>query len=107
IIPSHMDSQPPPGFRPGELTSYAQAEELVHAFEAALKKHGVDIERGSPLEAACLCIYDVCNKSRNIASLDLRKDIRPMLRLATGFIDMMKRVLRLSDHPDFVRLIPH
>lgn len=103
----NMNPQPPPGFNPGELTSYAQAEEFVHSFEAVLKKHGIEIVRGSPLETICFTIYDVYNKHRNVASMDLRQDIRPMLRSATGFIDMMKRVLRLSNHPDFARLVPH
>ena len=47
----------------GQLASYKDLDKLVDQFEAALKTHGTSIVRNSPLEAACLSVISVLQKS--------------------------------------------
>jgi hypothetical protein len=90
-----------------DLTSYGEAQQLVHDFEGVLKGCGLIIQQGSLLENVCLSILDFQDKYRGVTPLNLRDDIRPVYSNALGLIDIVKRVNLLCSHRDFQNLVPH
>ena len=88
-----------------DLTSFADADRLVNDFERVLDRFGIRVGNGSPLEQHCLFLkefVDQHNRPQPDYVLDPEK-----LQAGVGMLDVIKKVLRRHDHPDFERLLPH
>lgn len=87
--------------------TFDEASKLNDKFELLLKKHGIEIKRGSALEAVALSVEDVRAKYMSPNAKDANVDIRKLFREATGATGLAHRVLRVESHPDFGQLIKH
>lgn len=107
-----MDESPPdpssfPGFDPAGFTSFAQIQHEVEEFASILRARGIDITPGSPLEQMCLTLLGLEEKRQNRALIDNNEDIRVSLRSALGLHDLIRRIVRLHQRPEFSNLEGH
>lgn len=89
------------------LLPYREMEQLVFAFEAVLRRHGVQIKSGSDLERICLAVVEVLAKKQDPALQHPLEDIRPYFADVLGIWVFMNKLVRLKDHSDFDQVIPH
>jgi hypothetical protein len=96
-LPSERDLDP------RDVWPFQQVRRETAEFESILARHGITIRAGSPLEGMCLSLLDVEQRSRG----DTMEDLRVAYRPAFGLYDLVRRVVRLRDHPEFTVLLDH
>ncbi len=90
-----------------QFYTYFEAEKLLEEFEQLLKQYGIEIEQDSELECLCLNIIDVVEKHLKPNLRNPQEDIRPYFREFLGLQDLISKIIKAKDHPNFVTLIPH
>lgn len=98
-LPSELDAR--------DLIDFKSYRELVFAFEDVLRRTDIQIKIGSILERICLEVISLDDRRQNPALNDNLADIRPALREASGLLSVVRKVVKLSRHPDFQGLVPH
>ena len=91
----------------GQVVSYEELQVLVEKFERILKRHGVAIQPGSDLEAACLSVVEVLAKNRQPELRNDREDVRTVLTEVLGIWSLLTKIVRLQSHPLFGKFVPH
>src|SRR6267143_2223721 len=91
----------------GQGASFEEIEGQVKEFEQILKAHGLVIQPGSDLEAACLSVTDVLGKHHSPELRDPREDIRLVFTEVLGIWSFLTKIVRLSTHPGFSQFIEH
>jgi hypothetical protein len=93
--------------RLNDFITFDQADKLADEFEAILKKYGVKIAVGSPLEWGMLLLHKMkdlhANPQNGLAWPSLGFDLQE----AVGVLHMIELVTRRANHPEFGKLIPH
>jgi hypothetical protein len=97
-----------------DYASFEVLEQRTFAFEALLKRqriglasNGIEVERGSALEAACLVAVDLNYQHKAGAPSDPCEDLRPALRVVVGLRQLIEMILRAEKHREFSELVPH
>jgi len=88
---------------PRDVWSLEQVRRETAEFERILARHGITIRSRSPLEGMCLSLLELEQRSRGHTMEDLRVSYRPAL----GLYDLVRRIVRLRDHPEFTVLVDH
>ena len=91
----------------GQVATFEEIETLVDKFELVLNQHGVTIESGSDLEAACLSVLEVLVKRQELNLRNPHEDIRAILTEVLGIWTFLTKTVRLKDHPNFNQFVPH
>lgn len=91
----------------GQVSSYAEIEQLVFAFEAVLGRFGIRIQSGSELEGACCSVLEVLGKNENAHICDPQEDIRLVFTEILGIWTFLKKIVRLESHPGISQFAPH
>ena len=87
--------------------TFKEAENLFQQFEGLLKQLNITIEQDTLLEKYVLIITDFIEKHRNPRLRDNDKGIRDQFRQFIGLQDMLTKIFKAKDRPDFQNLIPH
>jgi hypothetical protein len=98
-MPSELDAR--------ELVDFKNYRDLIFAFENVLDSNGVQIESNSILERICLEVISLEDRRQDPSLNDNLADIRPALREASGLLSVVRKVVKLSRHPDFHGLVQH
>jgi hypothetical protein len=72
-----------------------------------LRRHGLNIPAGSPLERLALSLVQLNEDFFRQAYADTTADRRPLCAKAIGIDDLARRILSVADHPEFSKLLPH
>ncbi len=90
---------------PRDLWPFEQVQRETEEFERILRRFGITILPGSPLERMCMSLLELeeCRQSGG----DTMEDLRIAYRPAFGLNDIVRRVVRLHNHQDFPVLIDH
>jgi hypothetical protein len=91
----------------GDLIGFGEVQESINDFRDVLSQHNVFIRSESILEALLLIAQGWENRRLSdeplIGSLEEQKEFRGGL----GAHDLVRRIIRVREHPDFQALIPH
>jgi glutamyl-tRNA synthetase len=90
-----------------ELYSFDDAERRINEFESLLRHLDIVIKPGSILEQMCLKTMDVLDKHRHPETIDTTQDLRQDLAEVIGLQDIVRKILRHKNHPDFPQLLKH
>jgi hypothetical protein len=90
-----------------DITTFEQVNREVEQFEQILRRSGIEIIPGSPLEAICINLLDLEQRQEQPDMLGEMEDLRLAYRPALGFHDILRRIVRLGDHPDFPVVFDH
>lgn len=82
-------------------------QKAVLDFENLLRKYGMEIPPGSPLEEASIAILEMVEIHKNKAIHDTKVDCREKWRQALFLADVARKALRVQDHADFKNLLSH
>jgi hypothetical protein len=85
----------------------ADNQKVLLEFEKLLLQHGLRIPVGSPLEKASLGIIEILETYKNKSIHNLQIDCRENWRQALSLADIVRKILRASNHSDFQFLMPH
>ena len=88
-------------------SSADSVETLMFEFEDVLRSHGILIHTDSALDRTCLTIMANALKRGQTDLLDPSNDPRLPFAYALGLWQLMMKVVRLRDHPDFPQIVPH
>lgn len=91
----------------GDLIGFGEVQESINDFRDVLSEHNVFIRSESTLEALLLVAQGWENRRLSdeplIASFEEQKEFRGGL----GAHDLVRRIIRVREHPEFKALIPH
>jgi len=102
-----MDAASLGHLHPRAFTSFEEVSREVEKFEQVLASNGITIVPGSALEAMTYHLLELQRRRANPDTIDPWEDIRQAFRPALGLHDLIRRILRVRQSPDFPRLIPH
>ncbi|HYR21479.1 MAG TPA: hypothetical protein VEP30_00965 [Chthoniobacterales bacterium] len=85
--------------------SFEQVKSETEEFERVLKRFDIQIANGSPLEKMCSDLRDLESGKYTIG--DTMEDLRIRFRPAFGLHDLIRRIVRLQNQPDFPFLADH
>jgi hypothetical protein len=88
-----------------DTISFEQIQRETKEFEAILKRFKIEIKAGSPLEHMCFSLLELVQ--RKSTTEDTMQDLRVEYRPAFGLHDLIRRIVRLHDRPDFPVLVDH
>src|SRR6266568_3539016 len=91
----------------GQVASFAELEKLVYEFEAALSRHGIQIQPGSDLESACCSVLEVLGKQKDRSIRNPHEDVRQVFTEVLGIWIFLQKVVRLQNHASFPTFAPH
>ena len=91
----------------GQVASFVEIEGQVAEFERILKSHGLVIQPGSDLEAACLSVTDVLGKHQSPELRNPHEDIRLVFTELLGIWSFLTKIIRLATHPNFSQFVEH
>jgi hypothetical protein len=91
----------------GQRSTLGNLKKLVDEFESALRKHKIEIERNSNLEAACLCVTELLDSHLNPQLRNPRQDTRQLYIETFGLWTFMAKIVRLHNKSGFAQFIPH
>lgn len=94
-------------FEPRDIIRFEQVSREVELFEQILKRFRIEIIPGSSLEAMCINLLDLERRQERPGMLGEMEDIRLAYRPALGLHDILCRIVRLGDHPNFHVLLDH
>lgn len=94
-------------FDPRDVTTFDQIRDEVRQFERILNRFGIQIGPGTALESMCLTLNDLERGQDRENWPGLMEDLRPATRAAYGLRDLVCRINRLGNHPDFPVLLEH
>jgi len=84
---------------------FEQVKSETEEFERILNHLNIQIENGSPLENMCSDLRDLESGKYTIG--DTMEDLRIRFRPAFGLHDLIRRIVRLQNQPDFPFLADH
>jgi len=90
-----------------QFYSFFEAEKLVSDFEYVLNYHGIEICKNTELERLCLNIINILELHIKPNLRNPKADIRIPLREYAGMVELMKKIVKAKDHPQFQQIIPH
>lgn len=94
-------------FESQNIITFEQVSSEVEQFEQILKRLRIEIVPGSPLEAMCINLLDLERKQEEPGKVGEMEDLRLAYRPALGLHDILRRIVRLCDHPNFHVLLDH
>jgi hypothetical protein len=84
---------------------FEQIKSETEEFERVLRRFNIQIVAGSPLERMCFSLLDLVSGKYTIG--DTMEDLRIPYRPAFGLHDLIRRIVRLQNRPDFPVLADH
>jgi|GEM_PF-1345722 len=90
-----------------ERYSFADAVKRLHQFEEILQSHDIEIQSGSVLEELCLNTIDFLEQHRHPETIDPQRDFRREFAEVIGLQEIVRKLLRHRNHPDFSQLVEH
>jgi hypothetical protein len=99
-LPSEED------FDSRDVISFEQVQHETEEFEAVLNRYGIEILSGSQLEKMCFSLLELKERERSKIA-DTMDDLRVLYRPAFGLHDLVRRIVRLHNRPDFPVLLDH
>ncbi len=88
-----------------DIISFEEIQRETAEFEAILKRFDIEIKTGSPLEKMCFSLLELVEGK--FTTGDTMQDLRVEYRPAFGLHDLIRRIVRLHDRPDFPVLVDH
>lgn len=88
-----------------DIIKFEQIEAETQKFESILKRYNIEIRAGSPLEQMCFSLLELVRGKATTG--DTMEDLRIEYRPAFGLHDLIRRIVRLHEHPDFSILVDH
>ena len=86
------------------LYSYKQAADYVKEFEEILSRNKIKIKENSSLKRICENVKKLTYENFNFVETE---DIRPFYREVIGLCDLIIKIIKVKDHPDFKALKKH
>lgn len=90
-----------------QFYTFFDAEKYVEEFERILNANGIKIACDSELERLCLNVIRLVEKHLNPQSIKQDEDIRPYFRECLGLSDLLIKLIKSSNHPNFSALLPY
>jgi hypothetical protein len=87
--------------------SLEDASNRVINFQDLLRKHGITISPNSELDRISYIVLEQYEKHKHPELRNSMVDIRPEIREALGLNDFIIKIIAVSGHPDFDKLVPH
>jgi hypothetical protein len=91
----------------GQVSTFGDLSRLVDQFEGVLNRHGLTIEKGSELEAACCSVTEVLTKHNEKSVRNPNEDVRRVFTEVLGVWVFLTKIVRLENHPSFHSFLPH
>jgi len=90
-----------------EYFEFDHGQEIVLKFEQLLRQYGVEVPAGSDFEKKTYNVFEVLNFYENPKLTPKEEDVIPICRDFMSIYELAKKLVSVSGHSDFPKLVPH